>query len=499
MTQVKLWQHPATSGPVATKIIVTANVCYAEIDNIAGVREVDWEIFGTNKSGILLPTMTIWSGGTKCDFTMPADVSDVAGRAYGIRVTVNGGLDQYGVKDPALVTTFGIYVASSQTNFCPLFCGEEFEFDSEVGWARLAPFLLSSVPGGDLRGTIGTAIVQGIDGKLIDYEATSEVKPGRSLAMFTDTTSSTSKFYQVGNVDYGAGEDGGLNIGNSDVLMTRDMRYSFVRWNASATGRLITNRFMLRSVEIDLRNAPVDAICPGTGQDAATTNPGNTPGSGGWLPPGQAGVSANTSAGAITAYHAGTGGRAATTGTSGNSRTTPSVANALLNLGRSPIPPTSGGIICAGAGASPTTGSASGAGASYLGIKCGVLITGALTPAGAISSRGGKGGLGLTTLSGGGGGGGGCIDLECEARFGPIIGNLLNCDGGDGGGITTTGSTGYTGEGGRGGIIRATCSMNNATTAATRNQNVNALSGSVTGGVNNSLVGGLGGQCRANF
>lgn len=482
----KLYQVPATSGPIATKIISDFNrTVVAEIADPTGVDSVEWSIFGANRSDKLLPTLTPRAGGLSVEVDTPSD-ADGLGRGWGLRCTINNGKNPSGRNEPGYSTTAGIWIANSD-GFYPCFFGETFEFDSVVGWARLQPYLHALDLDGDVYGPALASQVKGIQGAAFEDGLT--LSSGRTFFRHSGV------LYQVGNVDFGAGEDGDIVVGAGNVTLSRDTNYRNVSFNSGHTGKIITNGYTLRIVVLDMANANSDAIVVSNSTHGSGATPG-TGSLGGWLPRGMNGVGVNASVGAADTRQGGQGGSAGTAAANtANTRTAP-VSTETVNATQ---PIVSNGLraYCGHAGASSTVEGASGAGGGWMQLYVGILLNNGTCATGAISSKGGNGSAATTSAGGGGGGGGGgVIDFRCALSLGDPTTDLLNCDGGSGGAVTTIGKP--TGAGGEGGHIHyQVCNSRTVVGIAGIKGRVDGAAG--TTGTTASTAARAGGACRVTI
>lgn len=334
---------------------------------------------------------------------------------------------------------------------------------------------------------------------------------------------------------YGSKQDGNLVLSAGTLTLSRDMFWDSV--TISGSGKIVTNGYKIFCHTLDLSNANTNSIVPTSSPDgtAATTQAGAAGGVastigtispsvvGGAGATGVVGVGAQAVASTSTVPSnggnsgAGGAGGAGTSGAGGASRAAAS-ATTRLAFGRWVEDLVRGSTLMQ-AGASGPGGSSGAGDGVVLGrggggggvgngpivIYAKSIVTSASTQAGAINSRGGNGGNGATAASGntgggggGAGGGGGYIFLMYRTKSGPVITNLLNCDGGDGG----IGGNGFgTGIGGNGGSgadggriqIYIPYTETGSETVGTAGAAGGVASG-VTGG-----VAGVGGMCKVSL
>lgn len=294
--------------------------------------------------------------------------------------------------------------------------------------------------------------------------------------------------------DFGNGEDGDVVISAGIVTLTQDMYYNNL--TISGTGQLRSNgyRIFVKST-LDLSNAGVDALTMnGPDGSSSATQAGASGGSGyvaGTLGVNTAGGSGATgvagvgvSATATTGLTPSNGGNSGAGGAGGNGTSGAGGAARAAASAATPIDfarftyDLIRGVVLVNAGVGGPGGSSGagdgvnlgrgggggGAGGGILAIWAKTIIKSALTPAGCISSKGGRAGNGASSIlgnNGGGGGaaggGGGYIIIYYEELVGPVIADMLNASGGDGGiggNGNGTGTGGAGGGGGSGGRIR---------------------------------------------
>lgn len=108
------------------------------VANTAGVRQVEWTIAGTSRSGLASPVITAGGSpsGVTATFSMPADPLDGEGRSFLVECLVNGGRDANGVSDPALRVRRVVGAASS-AGYIPATVNERDERNATHGWLEL--------------------------------------------------------------------------------------------------------------------------------------------------------------------------------------------------------------------------------------------------------------------------------------------------------------------------------------------------------------------------
>lgn len=108
------------------------------VANTAGVRQVEWSIVGTSRSGLAIPTITATGtpSGVTASFPMPSDPGDGEGRSFLVQCLVNGGRDALGQSDPALLVR-RVVGARSSAGYVPACVNERDERNATHGWLEL--------------------------------------------------------------------------------------------------------------------------------------------------------------------------------------------------------------------------------------------------------------------------------------------------------------------------------------------------------------------------
>lgn len=335
--------------------------------------------------------------------------------------------------------------------------------------------------------------------------------------------------------DFGNGEDGDITLSAGITTLSADVYYNNLTLTGAAQIRTNGFRIFVKN-NLDLSAAGVDAITLSgldggaaslaTGGSAGTTYTAAT-------------VGASTAGGAGATGVVGVGAQAAVTtattpsnggasGTGGAGGTGASGAGGTARAGVAPTVPCEfprfavdlirgvtlmqagcgapGGSSGAGDGTNTGRGGGGGgAGGGIVYIAAKNIIKTVSTPAGCISAKGGRGGVGATATSGniGGGGGGagaggGYIYLAYASVAGPTVTNLLDASGGDGGiggNGFGTGLGGGGGGGGSGGRIRVHRTLDQVGTTTI---GVAGAAGSANVGITGGAAG-AGGACRRSL
>lgn len=334
--------------------------------------------------------------------------------------------------------------------------------------------------------------------------------------------------------DIGGGGDGNATLSGAftapDILY-----YNTLTINAGTVFN--PDAYIVYAKKLDLTNAPAGAIVRtgvaganvslnvgGSGGAAFTARVLATNGAGGTGAAGQTNAGAQGGAGgAVTIGNGGNGGASGASGAGGSGAAAAAIAGGAvttnIHFGRFEyqfirgVTQVSGGgggrggNSGGGDGANTSRGGGGGgAGGAFLVLIVGELVTGPLTPAGVIVSKGGQGGAQLAAPAagnvggsgGGGGGGGGYIYLAYVKKTGTAVVDLIDASGGNGGNGSNGLGTGIGGNGGQGGnggriqLFNVTDGMGTLI-VGTSGSNGTVGVGTVGG------VGGTGGSCKATL